>query len=256
MRSFTAFFKKELLESARGWKLLLLGILFVAFGIMNPTIAKLTPWLMETLSDDLASTGMTLTAVTVDALSSWTQFFKNIPMLLIALVLLWGNTFTKEYRTGTLILMLTKGLARFKVLLAKTATVMLIWSAGYWLCFGVTYACNAYFWDNSIAIGLMPAAVNWWLFGMFVISLMILCSVLAKNEGIVLLATGGGVLVSYLVGLLPKLSPYFPTALMNSAKLLVGLEHASDYRASVLMTVILCVLCIVAAIPIFNKKQL
>lgn len=256
MRSFTAFFKKELLESARGGRLWILLALFVAFGIMNPVIAKLTPWLMETLSEDLASNGMAVTAVTVDALTSWTQFFKNIPMVLIALVLLWGNTFTKEYRTGTLILMLAKGLARFKVLLAKTTTVMLIWSAGYWLCFGVTYVCNAYFWDNGIAIGLMPAAVNWWLFGIFVISLMIFCSVLAKNEGIVLLATGGGVLVSYLVGLLPRLSSRFPTALLNSAKLLVGAESARDYRAAVLITAILCVLCIAVAIPIFNKKQL
>ena len=51
MRSFIAFLKKELMECQRGGRLLFLGILFIAFGIMNPAIAKLTPWLLEMLSE-------------------------------------------------------------------------------------------------------------------------------------------------------------------------------------------------------------
>ena len=88
MKAFFAFFKKEVLESARSGKLLFLTLLFCAFGIMNPAIAKLTPWLLEIMADELAGSGMTVTEVTVDALTSWTQFFKNIPMALIAFVLM------------------------------------------------------------------------------------------------------------------------------------------------------------------------
>ena len=47
MKSFVAFIKKELTEQIRSGKLVLLCILFVLFGIMNPAVAKLTPWLME-----------------------------------------------------------------------------------------------------------------------------------------------------------------------------------------------------------------
>ena len=256
MRSFMAFFKKELLEGAREGKLLLLGILFLVFGIMNPAIAKLTPYLMDLLSEELAGSGMIVTEVTVDALTSWTQFFKNIPMALIAFVLLYGGIFTKEYRTGTLILVLTQGLARIKVLLAKAASLFLIWTAGYWLCFFVTYAYNAYFWDNRIATGLFPSAINWWLFGIFVLSLMILWSVLATSDGTVLVGTGACILCCYLLSLLPKLSFYVPTALMNSAKLLVGMEGASDYRTALLICIGLCIVAVIVSIPIFNKKQI
>ena len=122
MRAFFAFLKKELLESARSGRLLLLLILFGVFGIMNPAVAKLTPWLLEVMGEELAESGMVITEVTVDALTSWTQFFKNIPMALIAFVLVYGGIFTKEYESGTLILVLTKGISRYKVLLAK-ATV-------------------------------------------------------------------------------------------------------------------------------------
>ena len=98
MRSFIAFMKKEFTEQIRTGKVLLLGILFTLFCIMNPAIAKLTPWLMEQLSDTLAESGMIITSVTVTALDSWVQFFKNIPMALIAFVLLDSLLFYQKLK--------------------------------------------------------------------------------------------------------------------------------------------------------------
>ena len=51
MRALLAFLKKEWMETVRSGKLLLLIIIFTIFGIMNPAIAKLTPWLMEMMAD-------------------------------------------------------------------------------------------------------------------------------------------------------------------------------------------------------------
>lgn len=256
MRSFLAFLKKELMESARSGKLMILCILFFAFGVMNPAIAKLTPWLMEMFAESLEESGMIITAVTVDALTSWTQFFKNIPMALIAFVLLYGGIFTKEYESGTLILMLTKGLERYKVVLSKALLMLSVWTGGYWLCFCVTYAYNAYFWDNSIAVGLMPAALHWWLFGVFTVCLLVLFSALSKNSAGVLLGTGGTILLSYILEIFPKVSKAVPTALMQSAGLMIGAQEAGDYTGAVVLTSLLCIACLAVSIPIMNKKQL
>ena len=151
MRSLFAFMKKELLEQLRSGRLAVMGLLFVLFGIMNPAVAKLTPWLLEVMSDSLADSGMTVTDVTVTAMDSWVQFFKNIPIALIIFVLLQSSIFTKEYSSGTLVLSLTKGLARYQVVVSKAALLIALWSACYWMCFGITYAYNAYFWDNAVA---------------------------------------------------------------------------------------------------------
>lgn len=70
MRAFLAFTKKEWLELIRTGKCVLLLILFTLFGIMNPAIAKLTPWMMEMLSADLSDMGLILTETNVDALTS------------------------------------------------------------------------------------------------------------------------------------------------------------------------------------------
>ena len=111
MKSLFAFMKKEILEQIRTGKIILLGLLFVLFGIMNPAIAKLTPWILESVADTMESSGMVITSVTITAMDSWTQFFKNIPIGLIAFVLIESSILTKEYSSGTLILSLTKGLS-------------------------------------------------------------------------------------------------------------------------------------------------
>lgn len=160
MKSFIAFLKKEVFECIRSGELTFFCILFLIFGIMNPAIAKLTPWMLETLSDSLAEQGMMVTEVTVNALTSWTQFFKNIPIALIVFVFLYSGIFTKEYETNTLILILTKGLSRYKVVFAKFFVMFTMWTIGYLLCFAVTYGYNAFFWDNSIAVIALIARIK------------------------------------------------------------------------------------------------
>lgn len=251
-----AFLKKEVLEHVRSGRLLLLGILFTLFGIMNPAVAKLTPWLLEMFAESLEGTGMTVTEVTVTALDSWMQFYKNLPMALIAFVLLESSIFTKEYQTGTLVLSLTKGLARYKVVVAKSAVLTVLWSACYWLHFGITYGYNAYFWDNSVAQNLLFSVVCWWVFGLWVVGLMTLFSTAVRSNTGVLLGTGGVVAVSYLLGLIPKLSKYLPTYPADGTSLIYGVAEADTYFPSLLMVGVMTVACFTASFPLFNKKQL
>lgn len=256
MKSLLAFIKKEITEQLRSGRLMILGILFVLLGIMNPAVAKLTPWLLEVMADSLAESGMTVTNVTVSAMDSWMQFFKNMPIGMIAFVLLQSSIFTKEYSSGTLVLSLTKGLERFQVVISKTAVLTVLWTLGYWLCFGITYGYNAYFWDNSVAQNLIFSVVCWWLFGVFVISLIILLSTIENSNTGVLVGTGSIVLVSYLLGLLPKISKYLPTFLADGNSLIYGVAEEKSYVAAIVITMVASLICFAVSIPIFNKKQL
>ena len=256
MRSLSAFIKKEITEQLRSGRLMILGTLSILFGIMNPAVAKLTPWLLETMADSLAESGMMVTDVTVSAMDSWVQFFKNIPMALIAFVLMESSIFTREYQTGTLVLSLTKGLKRYKVVVSKTVVLTVLWTFGYWLCFGITYGYNEYFWDNSVAKNLMFSVICWWLFGLWVIALMILFSAIANSNTGVLMGTGGVVLASYLLGLFPKLSEYVPTLLADGNSLIYGAAEAKTYSVPIFTVIVMCIICFVGGIVIFNKKQI
>ena len=119
MRQLIAFAKKELMENWRTGKIITLSALTVTFGIMNPLLAKLTPYLVQTMSTTLAESGISVQKITVDATTSWTQFYKNIPMLLIFFLLLFSGILTSEYQNGTIINLLTKGMKRWKIFLSK-----------------------------------------------------------------------------------------------------------------------------------------
>ena len=112
MKQLVAFTKKELLGHLRSGRLMMLGVLCCIFGIMNPATARLTPWLLEMLSEQLSESGMYVTEIEVDALASWAQFFKNTPVLLIVFIVMSSNILTAEYQKGTLVNVITKGMKR------------------------------------------------------------------------------------------------------------------------------------------------
>ena len=256
MRALLAFMKKEWLEQLRAGRVMILSILFVLLGVMNPAVAKMTPWLMDMLSDSLAQSGMVITEVTVTAMDSWVQFFKNIPMGLIAFVLLESSIFTKEYESGTLILALTKGLDRRTVIIAKTGILAIFWTVCFWSCFGITYLYNDFYWDNSVAQHLLFSCVCWWLFGVLTLCIVVLFSAAARSNSTVLLGTGGVVFAVYLTELLPKCRKYLPTLLMDGNSLIYGLKEPADYTTAIVVTAATCIVCLAASIPMLNKRQL
>ena len=207
----------ELIRTGKIWILL---IIFILFGIMNPAIAKLTPWMVETMSDSLAESGMVLTEVKVNAMTSWNQFYKNISIALIIFALMLSGILTTEYQKGTLVNMLTKGLIRWKVVGAKSIASIGLWTVCYWLCYGITYGYNMYFWNNGIASHVAFAAFCVYLLGIWVMLLILLISTLLKSASGVLAVTGVAVIASYVAGMFGKIGEYLPIRLLSAGNLL------------------------------------
>ena len=256
MKAFVAFMKKEWMEQVRSGKLIILGIVFVLFGVMNPAIAKLTPWLFEVMAESLEESGMMVTKVEVDAFDSWVQFFKNMPMALIVFVLLESSIFTKEYQSGTLILALTKGLHRQSVVWAKASVLVSLWTVCYWMNFGITYVYNEYFWDNGIVKNLLFSVTCWWIFGLWVIALMVLFSTIASANTGVLLGAGVVAVASYLIGPLPKVSKYMPAFLMDGNSLIYGVKGVDEYKTALVIVIVTGVLFLGASVPVLNHKKI
>jgi ABC-2 type transport system permease protein len=199
---------------------------------------------------------MVVTEVTVTAMDSWVQFFKNIPMALIAFVLLEGGILTGEYQSGTLVLSLTKGLKRHQVLGSKAMVLTLLWTVCYWLCFAITYGYNAYFWDNGIAKNLLFSVLCWWVFGLWTIALLVFFSTVSMANTGVLLGTGGVAFGSYLVGMLPKVSKYLPTHLTDGNSLIYAAAETDAYTVALIISAVTALACFVGSLTVFNKKQL
>ena len=256
MTQLMAFTRKEWIEVLRTGKFFIVTVLFILFGVMNPAIAKLTPWMMEALSESLEDSGLALTDATVDALTSWVQFYKNVPMALIVFILMFSGILAAEYQKGTLINMITKGLSRWKIVVSKSFVLLLLWSFGYWMCYGITYAYNEYFWDNSIAEDVGFAAFCVYMMGVWLIALMMLMSTLFSAGSAVAVGTGGVFFAMYLSGMLPDLKKFLPTCLLEASGLLSGSGEAGDYSTALVVAAVLTVVQLVLAVLILNRKRL
>lgn len=254
MKQCIAFTKKEITETIRTGKLVILIILFALFGIMNPAIAKLTPWLMEKFAKDIVDTGILITEMKVDALTSWEQFYKNIPIALFVFIIIISGTFTTEYQKGTLVNMLTKGLTRWKIIIAKTGTAIILWTICYWMCFGITYSYNAYFWDNKIVSHLYFSVFCMYLLGIWLITMIMFVSALVQNNSSVLIGTAGIFLIFYFASFISPIKRYLPIQLLTSSNLLYGINTPSEYLGAIWITILLAIFAILTAILFFNKK--
>lgn len=255
MKSYIAFTKKEFLEFTRTYKLLITAAVFLLIGIMSPAFAKIMPDLMKSMVTDKT---ITIHMGTPTALDSWTQFFKNISQIgLFVLVIIFSGIMSGEYRKGTLINMLTKGLSRPTVILSKFTMSASVWTLSYTLCFAVAYYYTKYFWSSDNLKNLLFSVFCMWVFGMLLVAALLLGAVIFKSTYGSLLSTGSFVIIMFTLGTLPKTKKYDPAKLASdNLSLLTGNSNPGDFTIPLLISLGLIVAFVLIAIVHFNKKQL
>ncbi len=249
------FLKKEITEYSRNGKLIVFGIIAFVFGLMNPAITKLTPWLFETMADSLKEQGMRVINVETNAASCWQQYYKNLPMLLIIFLILSAGSFAKEYGKGTLLLVITKGYPRKKIFLAKTVMILGCYTAVSLVYFGVTYFYSGYYWDNSILSHIGLAALFYWVFGLLAISLILFFSSIITDTTGIIGATAGSMIALYLLSIIPKAGKYLPVKLMSSEQLLSKAAVPGDFTPALIITLVLAAGFAVAGGAIFSCSR-
>lgn len=256
MKQLLAFGNKEWMEQRRTGRFRILFLLFVIFGILSPALAKLTPWLFDLLSGSMAEQGIVLKQMEATALMSWQQYYKNISLMLIVLVVLFSGVLTAEYQKGTLVNILTKGLPRWKVLAAKAGVQLMVWTICHWTAFGITYAYNVYFWDNANVSHWLFGGACIYLLGIWLISLIHLGSAFCASNMAVILFTGGVTSACFLAGSFPPLSRYLPTRLLDAGHLLNGAAAVGDFRPPCLAAAGSGIVFWALAAALLNKRRI
>jgi len=254
MSHYIFFLKKELLESVRTNKLLIVLSIFFVFGIMNPLTAKLIPDLLNFLASD----GISITLAEPSAFDSWTQFFKNISQMgLIVIGIVFSGILSTELSKGTLINMLTKGLSRGAVILSKYTCMILIWTMSIIICFLVTWGYTVYLFPSGEIVNLLFSVFCLWLFGAFFLALLLFASTLVKNNYGSLLITGAVIVVCMIINIIPAAHKYNPLSLITeNMSLITNTIAVSDLYYVIWIAGILSLVFLASSVLIFRKKQL
>ncbi len=254
MRNYTVFLKKEIFEYTKTYKLLIMLMVFAVFGITNPLMAKLLPEILGSLMAD--SISMSLPEAT--AFDAWTQFFKNATQMgLIVMTILFSSILSWELSKGTLIIMLTKGLSRTVVILSKYTCMVLVWTTSIALCFGLTYGYTVYLFPGDLTVNLLFSTFCLWLFGVFLLAVLLFSATLTKSNYGCLLITGTAIVVCMLVNIIPATHRYNPISLAtDNLGLVTNSIEVSSLYCPILISCLLSLFLVVLSVLIFRKKQL
>ena len=161
-------------------------------------------------------------------------------MGIIVILLVFGGVISNELTRGTLVNVLAKGLGRHTVILAKYTAMVVMWTVALVFSGLINQGYTMYLFDTSDISNLIFSILCLWLFGVYLLSLIILSSVLAVGSfgGLILtVVVLGGLL---LLDLFPKLEKVNPIYLSSrNMDFITGVLTPSDALLQVLITVIL-----------------
>ncbi len=255
MGGFATFLRKELHESLRTNRLLVVAAIFAVLGIISPLTAKYTPELLKSLGT--GSGGVTIILPTPTVKDAITQFIKNVAGtgILVAILLPMGLV-AREKERGTAAFVLTKPLTRPAFLTAKLLAL------GLTLTAGVAVGALATYWYTALLV--TPISLG----GFFAASLLVLLSLLVYASftflGSTLLsaqlpAAGIGIAAWIIISILsafPNIEQYTPAGLLTPAsQLALGLSPQHLW-VSIAASVALLVVVLLLAWISFRGQEL
>lgn len=252
MNGYIAFVKKEFTENVKNYRLFILLFIFLIFGVASAFLAKFMPDILSSLAAD-----MTMSSEPA-ALDAWKQFFKNISGIgFSAFIILYGSCLSTEYSKGTLVLLVTKGLSRSAVILAKYTVAVSLMTVSYWVSFAAAYSYTAYLWKGTALSDTVLAAFGLWILGFLYLSiLMVGCVIFKETFTSILFAEGIAALIS-LLGIIEPIAKFNPFILTTkNVDLISGTVLPSAFLIPILVAIVMSILGLLIAVKLFDKKLL
>lgn len=252
MIGLTLMLKKEWMENSRSHKALALLIISIIFGILGPLTALLMPDIMAGVLPKKIQEAIPDPTY----LDSYIQYFKNINQLgLILLVFLFSGSLTQEFARGSLIHLITKGLSKKAIILAKHIMMSLIWTFSYLLGSLTQYAYTLYYFNNHGQDKLIVYGTSW-LFGLLLLSLILFYSVIFRKTAGLLIACLMTIVVFFISGFFKITKDWNPILLIQKQSQILSGHYETQVLIQPSIIVITIILInLTLAILIFEKSE-
>ncbi|OGN98367.1 MAG: hypothetical protein A2Z71_03290 [Chloroflexi bacterium RBG_13_50_21] len=252
MSLFVAF-RKEWMEFIRTYRLLIMAVVLIFFGLTSPLLAKFTPEIIAFIP------GGTDISILIPPPTVWdavTQYVKNMTQfgIILALLLTMG-VIAQEKDKGTAAMILVKPMPRGAFLSGKFFAMATMFAISL-LAAGL--ACYYY------TLLLFEALDIWhwlvlnallFLYLMVYVALTLFCSTLTKSQAAAGGLTLGLMVLLGLIGAIPGLGKYLPGELIAWGTRLVQGDASNSWTA-LGISLGLIVVSLLASWLVFRKQEL
>jgi ABC-2 type transport system permease protein len=251
--TFLAVLRKELVEQWRTRRWVVATVVFLFFGFLSPLSARLLPDLLESLGD---TGGVVFEIPPPTVQDALLQYVKNMSQfgVLLAVLLAMGAV-AREKEQGTAGMILSKPVSRAAFLLSKFVALTLVFGLCLALAGLACYYYTVVLFEGTGKARFVEMNLLLGLFIEFYLAVTLLGSTVARSQ----VAAGGlglgAVFVVALLGALPRLGDYMPTALLNWARTLMAGTGKLAWGA-VAVSLGGIIVCLGAALVAFERQEL
>lgn len=253
--SFTAFLKKEFMEAYKTPKGIIIGIIFLFFGILSPLTAK---YMNEIISMAGQQPGLEIKLPPPTYLQSYEQFFKNIYLMMtIVIILVFAGSVAEEKSRGTIVLVLTKCLSRQAFILCKLISAILLFTLSYLAATTICIFYTALMFPEFMNSGIIIALLLYWVYGFLMITLTLLVSILSNSMTVAAISGFGCFAFISAISAMPYIGKYTPGVLQElSWELINNTKTPADALIPALITATGGIMAVAAGLAIFRRQEL
>jgi ABC-2 type transport system permease protein len=252
MKGLGPLLKKELKEQFRTYRWLIVGGIFLLFGITTPLMLKYLPEILKFAGDQLTIIDMPAPTA-VQSLSEYTGTIGQIGVLVAVLVAM--GSIANELRHGTALMTLSKPVSRLAFVTAKLMAVSLTFLGSMIVASIFCYAYTVWLIESADVMAFVGQNALLGLFLIFCLAVTLLFSSLFKNS-----LAAGGISLAIIVAqagltVLPGFRNYLPGSLLNwGTEILKG--SSESYWRALGITVVVIIFCIYLAQRTLQRKDL
>lgn len=248
-----SFLKKEIKESYRTKRFLILAALFVFFAILSPLTARY-------MNEIIASLGQDIQIILPDPkmTDSWVQFYKNMTSIcLIVYLIIATGLVSSEKSRGSIMLVLTKRVSRFNFLFSKFVASISLFTLVYIVAILINGYYTYYLFGTFVYDGFWISLILLWLMGVFYTALALLFSVLTKSPTTSALLGFLGFGIFSIFNVVPNAAKFNPSGgIYFINRMLSGLISSSDQIINIVSTLVISTLIFIATLLIFRKQEI
>jgi ABC-2 type transport system permease protein len=250
---FVVSLRKEMLFQWRTRRVIIIGAIFLLFGMVSPLLAKFTPALLGSLegAEQLADIIPEPTAEVAIG-----QYIKNLTQFGFILAILMGmGSIAGEKEKGTAAMILSKPMPRWAFITSKFVSQAFVYSIGFILAMFAAYYYTVFLFGpiDFFAFSVVNILLFVWL--LVFVAVTIFGSTVGRTIGAAAgVALVGSVLI-LLASSIPRYGALAPGGLVAWAgQLLIGNETIPN-GGSVALSLVLILVALIAALAVFEEQE-
>jgi ABC-2 type transport system permease protein len=251
---FTASVVKEIKQQWRTRRFLVVGAVFVIFGMISPLLARFLPEILGSIEEAAAFADLIPEPTAADA---FLQYIENLTQFGFILAIVLGMAAVAgEKEKGTAAMILSKPMPRWAFITGKFVAQSIVYVVSFLIA-----AVSAYYYTyflfgppDAVLFFIMNLLLLVWL--MVFVALTLLGSTLGKSTGGAAGIAAVGSVVILILGSVPTIGELMPGGLIGWASQLALINPAVPNGGALAMGFVLILVSLIASIAIFEQQEL